>query len=407
MKILFFSQNAGSSKHGMVFRNYAWAREWVKQGHEVTIVASGFSHSRNPNPATKHRITEELIDGIRYLWVWGNPYKQSDIIGRLLSISLFTLQCLLLPLPLEKDFDLVIASSPHPLAIYPARLYARRNKAKLVYDIRDLWPLALMQHGRVSSRNPVILLMGLAEKYACRHADLVTAVPQNCEPYLRTRGLPAGRFLAVANGATEENSPIAEMPQSHATLFDRLKEQSRFIIGYSGAIGLANGLHVLIEAVSKANQNIHAVLMGHGSHLEHLKSYASELDIQERIHFLEPVSRAQVRHFLEKVDVAYLGLENKPVYKLGTSPTKLNDYMLAGKPVLYACGDAGSAIERSGAGIICEPENADEITSAVNQFITMAGNERHAMGQRGREWLLKNQLISAQTESILEKLRSL
>jgi glycosyltransferase involved in cell wall biosynthesis len=404
MKILIFSQNAGSARHGMVFRNYVWAHEWVKQGHEVTIVASGFAHSRNENPKTTGRITQEWIDGIRYIWVWGNRYKQSDIVGRLISMSVFMAQCLLLPLPVQNDFDIVIASSPHPLSIYAARMFARRNRAKLVYDIRDLWPLALMQHGNSSSRNPVIMLMAHAEKYACRHADLVAAVPQNCEPYLRTRGLPPGKFLAVANGITEGQDRKESLPAKHAQLFDRLQRDNYFTVGYAGAMGVANALHALIEAVAKANSNIHAIFVGQGGHLDKLKTLAKTLNIADRVHFLDPVSRAQVASFLEKIDVAYLGLENKPIYKLGTSPTKLNDYMVAAKPVLYACGDAGSGVELSSSGIVCEPENAAQIADALNRFSKMTHDQLQEMGQSGREWILKNRLASEQAKQILSAL---
>ncbi|MCR2730922.1 glycosyltransferase WbuB, partial [Salmonella enterica] len=76
---------------------------------------------------------------------------------------------------------------PHPFAIYPAARLARRYGARLIYDIRDLWPLTPILLGNYSQRHPFIRLLQAAEDYACRHADLVTAVPRNAEAYLRGR----------------------------------------------------------------------------------------------------------------------------------------------------------------------------------------------------------------------------
>jgi glycosyltransferase involved in cell wall biosynthesis len=403
MKILFFSPNSGSPRHGMVFRNYAWAHEWVRLGHEVTIVTSSFTHSRSMNPKIKGRIGEEIIDGIRYIWVRGNRYDYANPAARLLAMAVFTLQCLFLPLPVEKNFNLVIASSPHPFSIYPAKLYAMRNKAKLIYDIRDLWPLTLIELGKISKRHPVIAMMSWAERFACRHADLVTAVPRNCEDYLRTQGLQQGKFLPIGNGALidQEETPL---PGTHQDCMRKLKERGAFIVGYAGTLGLSNALHILIDAVAKTHEKIHVVLMGHGGHAENLRAQAKKLHVADRVHFLPPVTRAQVQPFLREIDLAYVGLEDTKLYKLGASLTKLNDYMLASKPTLYAGNDPGNAIEASGAGFICPPADTSRIAQLLNQAAAMNPSELQALGKKGYDWLLQNNLVLQQVKQILAKI---
>lgn len=44
MNIILINHYAGSNIHGMEFRPYYLAREWVKMGHNVTIIAASFSH---------------------------------------------------------------------------------------------------------------------------------------------------------------------------------------------------------------------------------------------------------------------------------------------------------------------------------------------------------------------------
>lgn len=66
MNIILINHYAGSNFHGMAFRPYYLAREWVKMGHNVTIIAASFSHLRQKNQDIS-AITEEFIDGIRYI----------------------------------------------------------------------------------------------------------------------------------------------------------------------------------------------------------------------------------------------------------------------------------------------------------------------------------------------------
>ncbi len=403
LKIAIFSQSAGSPSHGMVFRNYAWAREWVKQGHQVTIIAGQFVHTRSTNPKAKNRITQEDIHGVHYIWLWGNRYTQASVLGRVLSMALYMAQCLFLKLPLEKNYDLVIASSPHPFVIFPAHQLAKKCKAKLIYDVRDLWPLTLLHLGTYTKANPLIRLMDWAERYACRHADLVTAVPSNCKDYLVTQGLSPDRFMAVANGLViEEHEQVQTLPNTHRALFDRLKQENAFIIGYAGALGTANAMHILIEALPYTAEIIHTVIVGHGAYRDQLIERAKQLQVDHRVHILEPVLRDHVQSFLHHCDVAYLGLKSSPLYAMGASLTKLNDYLLAAKPVIYAGEDPLNPVEQSGCGLLCRAENSKDVAGAIERLQQMPVEERQAMGQKGHDWLMANQLVSDQVKRIIK-----
>lgn len=50
MNILYIDHYAGSVQHGMEFRPYYLAREWVKLGHRARVIGADFSHLRTVNP---------------------------------------------------------------------------------------------------------------------------------------------------------------------------------------------------------------------------------------------------------------------------------------------------------------------------------------------------------------------
>ena len=309
----------------MVTRNYNWGVELTRQGHDVTIVASSYSHYRNKHPDMGDQcLKREMIDGIRYLWLRGDIYDGNSGFGRIKSMFTFHRRLLAVTNRIGADYDLVIASSPQPFVIYPARAIARKNNAKLIYDIRDLWPLTLKEIGGMSKWHPFIMALQHAEDYACRHADLVTAVPQNCKDYLVDHGMDADKFLHIGNGAIiQEIVTNRSLPDAHSSRITRLKEDGKFLIGYAGTLGRANALHAPIKALKTANKNIHFVIIGRGNEEAKLRQYVADQNLQDRVDFLPPVEQNQVPHFLKLIDVAYIGLTDSPLFQYGASPAKI------------------------------------------------------------------------------------
>jgi len=408
MKFLILSQNSGSRKHGMVMRNYNWARALTQMGHEVTVVGSSFSHSRQAQPQTKGRVTEENIDGIRYLWLWGPKYGAKNALGRVMSMFVFCLQLFLPDKRLRGSYDVVIASSPPPFVIYPAHWRAKKMKAKLIFDARDLWPLTLKELGGYSERHPFIWLMQKSEDYACRHADLVTAVAQNSETYLQSRGLAKGRFMPMGNGllSAKGNGPADLLPQSLLDKLSDIRKQARLVVGYAGAIGLANAMDTLIHSAAEVESDIHIILFGGGPETEPLKSLSKQLGLMDRVHFMGTVSPEQVSLCLECFDIAYVGLLKRDLYKYGASLTKLNDYMQAGKPIIYAAEDIGNAVEKSGCGIACSAENSESVTKTIKRMSEMTDAERIEMGKAGQDWLYKHNMVEQHMSSLIMRIKN-
>jgi hypothetical protein len=97
-----------------------------------------------------------------------------------------------------------------------------------------------------------------------------------------------------------------------------------------------------------------------------------------------------VADFLKHLDVAYVGYQRQPLYRFGVSPTKVNDYMLAALPIIYAVDAPGNVVAESGAGITCMPENSLAIRDAILELRDMGSDARQAMGIRGKEWLVES-----------------
>lgn len=391
MNIIFFAHFAGSPKHGMVYGHYYLAREWMRAGHDVTIVAASFAHTRFLQPQSGHALVEEFIDGIRYLWIPTPSYSPVGRLGRVRNILTFALRCWLGRLPIERA-DLVICSSHHPFAIHAAHRLARRHGARLVFEVRDLWPLTLIELGGADARHPFIRAMQWSENYAYRHADRVVSVLVAAHDYMVEHGMASENFLFVPNGVDmDEKQDRESLSTQHMEALERARVQGRFIVGYAGRVGLANALYTLVDALALCpDQNVCAAILGGGSHVPELYAQAERLGLVDRVLFLDSVPKAQVNDFLARVDVAYIGLQNQPLFRFGVSPTKLNDYMLAAKPIICAIDAPGDIVAESGAGVSCRAEDPEALSVAIQALRGLSPAQRAEMGECGRRWIVAN-----------------
>lgn len=404
MKILIVSHYAGSPEYGMVYRTYMHARAWAEAGHEVTVAAASFAHTRHKQPDIRGNATTQMIDGVRYLWLRTSAYTTKSMLGRVRNMFGFAARLYGNVPELRERYDVVMLSVPSPFAIYPVRKMVRRMSARLIVDIRDLWPLTLTLLGSASEKHPFIRLVGAAQRAACHAADLVTAVPRNAEAYLMAQGLRAGRFLPVANGVMPEALTAEPLPESHAAALRALRDRGAFVVGYAGAIGVANAMHVPIEALVGVPEHIHLAIVGEGAERDALQARARQLNIDSRVLWLPLVRRAQVSTFLASVDVVYAGALASPLYAYGASFTKLNDYMLSRKPIVYAVGDAGNGVEASGCGISCPAEDVPAVRAAFARLGAMRVDVLTELGDKGYVWCREHQDASRQAAKILDKL---
>src|SRR5690606_18186674 len=130
----------------------------------------------------------------------------------MLSMLIFAL--MLLPFCLFQAFkrgrpDAIIYSSPHPFGVVSCWLAARLLGARFVFEVRDIWPLSLIELGGLKSGNPLVRVTGWIESFAYARADKVISLLPCAESHMTSKGLAAGKFLWVPNGVDSTDIPAA------------------------------------------------------------------------------------------------------------------------------------------------------------------------------------------------------
>jgi glycosyltransferase involved in cell wall biosynthesis len=400
--IWIINEYAGSPYHGMEFRHYYLAREFVKLGHNVTIIAASFSHLfRNP-PDIKETFTLEEIDGINYLWIKVPRYKGSTDKRRVLKWLKFSSSLFYLPYKKLSKPDVIILSPMATFPVLPAYRLAKKFKAKFIYEVKDIWPLTLIELGGYSPKHPFIALMRWFELFALRRADHIVSVLPNYGDYLKDNGVNRD-FIYIPNGVDlEELNQKEELDKN----IKKLIPKDKFIVGYTGTIGIANALDVLVKAayILRDYRDIAFIIVGDGQEKENLMRMVKEMNLNNVI-FISSIPKRQVHSILELFDVCYIGLKKQKLFKYGVSPNKIFDYMYSGKPIIHTISTKNDIVTMAQCGISVEAEDPEAVADAIVKLKSMDYNEREEMGRKSKEYVIANHNYKILAEKFLEVIK--
>jgi glycosyltransferase involved in cell wall biosynthesis len=399
MNILYLNHYAGSPALGMEYRPYYLAREWVRCGHQVHMVAASFSHVRARQPECDGQPLsaplQQDIDAIRYHWFPAPPY-QGNGLGRIKNIWAFLRQVWSSTDALIEQIrpDVVIASSTYPMDIWVARRIARRAGARLVFEVHDLWPLSPIELSGMSRRHPFIMLVQKAEDDAYRDADVVISMLPKVHDYMASRGLDLRKLHIVPNGITldEWSGSAPPLREDVAAAIARARASGAAVVGYAGSMGLPNALDTLLDAAAQLQREpagsppLQIVMVGSGHERDRLFRRLQAEGLTN-VQLLAPIPKAQIPSFLAQIDIAYIGWQRVPIYRFGIAPNKLMDYMMAGCAVLHSVEAGNDPVAEARCGLTVPPESAEAVAAGLRQLAALPAPERQAMGVRGRAFV--------------------
>ena len=395
---LIINQTAGSPYHGMVYRNYYIAREWVKEGHRAIIITSSYFHNFHTLPKTEKLFNFEIIDGIEYWWVRMPKYAQSKSFGRLTSIFLFAFLLIFFPIRKLKRPDTIIVSGPPHVPIINAWIWSRIFSSTLIYEVRDIWPLTIQKLGGLNWWHPVILILSLFEKLAYLLTDRVISVLAFGWKHFETRGMFPAKFAYIPNGIDLNSYDLvpSEIGQKVAEI-----SKTKFTLIYAGSFGIANNIEQLIDAgnLLKRHEDLAIILIGDGPKKNKLIEMAGD---NPAITFLPYVAKDQVPFILKQAHVGFVGSIKSDLYKFGISPNKVFDYMAAELPIIMAIDTDDDIVGKSQSGVTISSGEASDLAEAILKLKNLSKDELVLKGKNGRRYLEKNHTYESLAKKYLK-----
>lgn len=407
MNILILNHYAGSPEMGMEFRPYYFAREWIKMGHRVDIIAADYSHLRRVNPEVDHDFQEQVIDGIHYHWIQtgtyeGNGAKRAMTMFRFISKLWLKAKKIIA----EWSPDVVIASSTYPLDTYVGQRIRKlsKKKVKLIHEVHDMWPATLIEIGGMSKYHPFVVAMQIGENSAYKHSDKVVSLPPLAKDYMVEHSLRPDKFVEIPNGVVVEDweNPLP-LPKEHQAALVNLKEDGKYIVGYFGGHALSNALEALMDCAEQINDNsIHFVLVGDGVEKANLVSMAESRGLKN-VTFLDPIDKLAIPTLCEQFDVIYMGAKQSPLYRFGLAMNKMIDGMMAGIPIVCAITTPECPISKYDCGIMVDSMDVAGIVDAILTIKNMETSAIEKMKANAKKAALRQysySILSKRFESI-------
>lgn len=358
MHILFLTDNFPPEVNAPASRTYEHCREWVKSGHQVTVItcAPNFPKGKVYDGYRNRLRQSEMIDGIRVIRVWSYITRNEGFSRRILDYMSFMVSAFFAALFVRK-IDIIIGTSPQfftACAAYATSLVKRRP---WIFELRDIWPASIRAVGAIR-RERLLDVLERLELFLYRKAAAVISVTNAFKQNLVNRGIDAAKIFVVTNGV--DTSRFAPIPKDEELLAD-LNLKEAFVAGYIGTHGMAHGLDTLIEAAkaladSERHARIRIVMLGDGAHRQRLEDRA-KAECLNNILFINSVPKHEVTRYWSILDASIIHLKKSDLFTT-VIPSKMFECMGMAIPILHGVeGESAEIVIRHEIGLTFEPEN--------------------------------------------------
>ncbi|WP_456377216.1 glycosyltransferase family 4 protein [Lutibacter sp.] len=384
--IWVLNQTAGKPDSGWGERHFNFSKYWIEKGYDVKIISGSYNHLfiNQPKVLNKTFTIEKVEKGITFCWVKIPKYDGGSVF-KLWSMIVFAFRILFLKSnKLGKPSIIIVSSMPIFQILSGIYLKRKFKSEKLFFEIRDLWPLTPMYLSDYSKYNLMIIIMKWIEKVGYKKSDAIVSLLPNAHKYINKISKNPSKFHWISNGIDDKLLKKEKLSKHIHGMIPK----NKFIIGYTGTMGMANALEYLIEASIKLKEDnsIHFVLVGNG----YLKAKLKDLTRNNtNITFISKINKNQVQEVLNLFNICFIGRNDTKLFDYGVASNKYFDYMLAKRPILESSNSIKSPAELSKCGLRVKPESSTAIVKGIYKLQSMNPEQLNNLGIKGYNYVKK------------------
>lgn len=349
------------------------AQELIQRGWEVTVVTSR-SSADLPRSELVAGVRVERVNTLRFTRTshWRRALSYLTVYPALLGRTLRLARA-----------DVVVTMTDPPLLVLLGPLLKWTKASRLVHWAQDLYPEVAEELGVLRKGGGLAKLCTGLSTWAARRHDRIIAVGRCMKQRLVGRGLPQETIHVVPNWAGAVN-PM----ETAANPFRREHDlEGRFVVMYSGNLGLAHPFEAILEAATQlqsTNPGIVIVMVGGGPRLESVKRAASERSL-DNVRFLPPQPAERLAQSLGAADLHLVSMRDELCGLV--VPSKIYGVLAAGRPCVFLGpkeSEAARLLEEFQCGAVINPADGAALSRCLVGWASDAERVREA-GQRARE----------------------
>ena len=367
MKILLLTDNFYPEVNAPASRTYEHAREWVKAGHEVTVITCvpNFPKGKVFDGYKNKLWQKEVIDGIEVIRVWSYIAANKGFVRRTLDFISFSVTSFLAGLFVKAD--VIVATSPQFFTALSGRTLSFWKRVPWIMEVRDLWPESIKTVGAMKD-NLFIRYFEWEEMRCYRSAKTIVVVTDSFKRTLTARGIDEAKIKVVKNGVDKDM--FKPVPKDEA-LIGELGLEGKKIIGYIGTHGMAHKLDFILDCARnmQGRNDFHFLFIGAGAEREALLAKKEREGITN-VTMLDSVPKDQVVRYISILDLSLINLRKSELFKT-VIPSKMFENAGMQIPIIMGVqGEAQEMLEEYGAGLCFEPENEADFNAKLQQLLS-------------------------------------
>lgn len=388
MKILYVSQYFPPEMGAPAARVFELSREWVRLGHQVTVLTGFPNHPTGviPPEYRGQLLRREIVEGIQVVRVPIYAAANKGFTKRVANYLSFGASASLVGPWVAERPDLVLATSPQFLTAVAGYWLSRLYRVPFVFEVRDLWPRSIVAVGAMAADSLAVKALEQIELFLYRAAHHLVVVTESFVDEIAEHQIDRSKISVITNGVDLQ----LFQPRDRQAARDHLGLPSGFIATYVGTHGMAHGLSMILDAAPRlAAEGITFLLVGEGAEKADLRARAEHAGIRNVI-FWDQRPRDEIAQIYAATDVCLVLLRRKQLFTT-VIPSKIFEFMGAGRAIHTTVdGESRGIIERAGAGVFSPPEDVDAFVSTLRGLAAGDPARLEAFGQSGRRYAESN-----------------
>ena len=364
MRILLLTDHYPPESNPPAIRCSMHAKRWVERGHHVNIVTSfpNYPDGKVYGGYRQSLFKRETLDGINVLRVPTLIFPNRGIFLRILDFLSFMFTSSIASFFVGRP-DVVLATSPQFFTAVSGWFVSRVYRRPFVFEIRDLWPDSIVAIG-VMKEGRAIRFIRVIEQFLYRQADLIVTVTSSSRDLLMARGVDGDKIVVVSNGIDVGQLTPGPAP---IELRQRLGLENKIVVSYVGAVGMAHGLQLILDAAQDCRNRlpeVHFIIVGSGAELRDLQLQARERALGN-VTFIGRVAHAEIVNYWRLSDMTLVLLKDTPLFRT-VIPSKIFEAMATGTPIITNVrGELQTLLEPLGTAVMIEPSNLNALVDAI------------------------------------------
>src|SRR6516225_2263778 len=329
----------------------------------------------------------QIINDVHVHRVPSTGFGRGSLPGRSIDYLSFyrsMWQCLV---ALARRDDIIVAKTDPPLTSVIAMAAARRNGARLVNWLQDIYPEAAVELGVPLMRGPLAASLTALRNRSLRQADATVVVGDLMARKVESLGAPSARVHVIPNWCNDE--VIRPITQSENPLRQSWGLAGEFVLGYSGNLGRAHEFQTVLAAAERLRDEPHFIflMIGGGKRFEELACAVKRRGLASSFRFIPYQEQKMLSHSLAVADAHWLSLN--PRLEGLIVPSKFYGIAAVGKPIIVIGnkdGEIARLVQQHGCGIVVAPGDAEALVDGL-RLLSSAPETISEMGRRARAML--------------------